>query len=125
MASGAKAHSPCARASSSGESKYEGDGGSIGASPDRQAVETRPVSIPTAPFARQLQDMNDPAVSEWLRQHWGAVHTSSAEKQKEMARLKAILTPELIGKADKNHGRALFAQPVGLAQGRVLWQRLG
>lgn len=68
----------------------------------------------TAPFAHQLQDLNDPAVNAWLKEHWGAVHTSSAEKQKEIARLKGLCTPRAIASADKNHGRALFSQTCAL-----------
>lgn len=64
----------------------------------------------SAPIARQLQDLKDPGIDQWLAKNWGAVRTSSAEKQKEIARFKTFLTPEAIAKGDPSHGRALFTQ---------------
>jgi putative heme-binding domain-containing protein len=64
----------------------------------------------SAPIARQLQDLKDPAIDQWLAKNWGAVRTSSAEKQKEIARFKTFLTPAAIEKGDPSHGRALFTQ---------------
>ncbi len=64
----------------------------------------------TAPLARQLQDLHHPEVDEWLAKNWGSVRTSNAEKQKEMARFKAFLTPAFMQKGDPCRGRAIFAQ---------------
>ena len=57
-----------------------------------------------------MQDLNDPAIGDWLKEHWGAVRTSPADKLAEMAKLKAFLTPPVMAQADVNHGRAIFAQ---------------
>jgi putative membrane-bound dehydrogenase-like protein len=64
----------------------------------------------SAPIARQLQDLKDKSIDEWLAKNWGSVRTLAADKQKEIVRLKAALTPAVLGKGDPSHGRALFAQ---------------
>ena len=63
-----------------------------------------------APAARQLQSLRDPAIDAWLAKNWGAVRTSSADKQKEIAKFKEFLGTEAILRADAGHGRVLFAQ---------------
>ncbi len=74
---------------------------------DRGGVQRTDLS---APVARQLQDLKDPAIDTWLAKNWGAVRTTSAEKQKEIARYKAFLTPQVMAQGDPSHGRALYAQ---------------
>ena len=64
----------------------------------------------TAPVARQLDGLKDPDISAWLAKNWGAVSAPSADKQKEIAKYKEFLHPDLILRADASHGRALFAQ---------------
>lgn len=64
----------------------------------------------SAPIVRQLQDLKDKSIDEWLAKNWGSVRTLAADKQKEIARLKAALTPAVLAKGDPSHGRALFAQ---------------
>jgi putative heme-binding domain-containing protein len=64
----------------------------------------------TAPLARQLQNIKDPEIEKWVAKNWGAVRTSSAEKQQQIARFKQFLGTDAILRADAAHGRALFAQ---------------
>jgi putative heme-binding domain-containing protein len=64
----------------------------------------------TAPLARQLQGLKDPEIDKWLGKNWGAVNPPAADKQKEIAKYKEFLHPDLILRADASHGRALFAQ---------------
>jgi putative membrane-bound dehydrogenase-like protein len=74
---------------------------------DQKTVSRTDIS---APLARQLQDLKDKAIDEWLAKNWGSVRTLAADKQKEIVRLKAALTPAVLAKGDPSHGRALFAQ---------------
>ena len=68
----------------------------------------------TAPLARQLQSLKDAEIDAWTTKNWGAVRTSSAEKQAQIAKMKQFLTTDLILKADANRGRALFSQTCGV-----------
>ena len=63
-----------------------------------------------APAARQLQDLHDKDIDAWLAKNWGAVRTSPADKQAQIARLKAFLSKDAILNADVNRGRAIFTQ---------------
>ncbi len=80
------------------------------------AVEARTLdrAAITAPLARQLQSFQDPEIDAWMTKHWGAVRTSSAEKQAQIAKMKEFLTTELILKADASRGRSLFSQTCGV-----------
>jgi putative heme-binding domain-containing protein len=64
----------------------------------------------TAPVARQLQNLRDPEIDAWMGKNWGAVRTSPADKQKEIARLKKSLDNYSILHADASRGRAIFTQ---------------
>ena len=64
----------------------------------------------SAPLARQLQGLNDAEIDVWLAKTWGAVKTSSADKQAQIAKFKEFLHPDLILRADVSRGRAIFAQ---------------
>lgn len=80
------------------------------------AVEAKTVdrTAITAPLARQLQSFKDAEIDAWMTKNWGAVRTSSAEKQAQIAKMKEFLSTELILKADAPRGRALFAQTCGV-----------
>jgi putative membrane-bound dehydrogenase-like protein len=52
----------------------------------------------------------DPKVKQAVARVWGSTRPSPAEKKAIMARLKAELTPDLLAKADRSHGRAVFAK---------------
>jgi putative heme-binding domain-containing protein len=60
--------------------------------------------------ARQLHTLGDKQVSERLRQVWGEVHDSNPEKQKALARFKALLTPDSLKNADPRNGRLIFSK---------------
>ena len=64
----------------------------------------------TAPIARQLQNLRDPEIDSWMGKNWGAVRTSPADKQKEIARLKKSLDSYSVLHADASRGRAIFTQ---------------
>ncbi len=74
---------------------------------DQKTIAKTEISVP---IARQLQDLKDKAIDEWLAKNWGSVRTLAADKVKEIARLKAELTPAVLAKGDPSHGRALFSQ---------------
>jgi putative membrane-bound dehydrogenase-like protein len=75
-----------------------------------QAVErkTVPRTDVSAYAARQLYSLHDKQVNKRLRQVWGEVHESSAQKEKQIARYKALLTPAYLKKADVRNGRLVF-----------------
>ena len=58
---------------------------------------------------RQIRSLNDPGLNETVTQVWGELRDSPDDKRQTMARLKAALTPEVLSKADKSRGRAVFA----------------
>lgn len=64
----------------------------------------------TAPLARQLQNVRDGSVEEWVRKYWGNLRASSEEKQKQIAKFKEFLGADAILRADAAHGRQLFTQ---------------
>ena len=80
------------------------------------AIDTKalPRTDITAPLARQLQSLHDTEIDAWLAKNWGAVRTSSADKQKQIAKFKEFLTTDSILRADARHGRALFTQTCAL-----------
>ena len=77
---------------------------------DAQAI---PLADLAAPQIRQLKGFKDAQIVDWLRAH-PALTIAISNKQGEIARLKATLTPETIKAGDANHGRALFAQSCAL-----------
>ena len=72
-----------------------------------------PVAVPKADIttytARQLLALNDKAVSTRLGSVWGTVRPASATRIEQTAKLKALLTPETLAKADHGNGRKLYA----------------
>jgi putative heme-binding domain-containing protein len=59
-------------------------------------------------YARQIVTLNDEGLDALLKQHWGNVATSSAEKLAELKRYEAWLTPERLSEASAPRGRSLF-----------------
>jgi putative heme-binding domain-containing protein len=59
---------------------------------------------------RQLLAFNDKKLTERLTKVWGTVRPPSAEKATLLAKYKAMVPPEALKKADRKHGRALFAR---------------
>jgi len=68
----------------------------------------------STPLARQLAELKDPQITEWLNKNWGAMRSSPADKQQQIVRLKSVLTPGFMAKGDASHGRALFSQTCAL-----------
>ena len=60
--------------------------------------------------ARQIFSLNDAKVSERLKVVWGEVRESAADKQKVMAKYRAMLTPAALRGAKPANGRAVFAK---------------
>jgi len=68
--------------------------------------ETRiPRSDITAFHARQIRSFADADLARKLAEVWGEVHESGADKTKEIAELKAKLTPDVLARADLSQGR--------------------
>ena len=64
-----------------------------------------------SPFvARQLFNFHDQRLSERLTKVWGAIRPPSKEKAGLLARYKGLATPAALKKADRRHGRAVFAR---------------
>jgi len=62
----------------------------------------------SAYIARQLFALGDQQVTERLRTVWGDVRSASPQKQEQIVRFKAILTPNFLSRADLSNGRMLF-----------------
>jgi len=64
----------------------------------------------TAFTARQLLAMKNAQVTARLTAVWGAVRNPSKEKAGLLARYRDVATPDSLQKADRAHGRELFAK---------------
>lgn len=64
--------------------------------------------------ARQIANLNDPAVEQRLRQVWGTARGTSQDKLKLLAEYKAKFPPDVLKKADLSHGRRIFSQTCGV-----------
>ncbi len=60
--------------------------------------------------ARQLHALGDTKVNERLGQVWGEVRDTAPEKAKQLAKYKAMLTPNFMKTADPRNGRLLFSK---------------
>ncbi len=58
--------------------------------------------------ARQIQSLGDAALNTELARVWGEIRATSADKRKQIARYKSLLTREHLKRADLPAGRALF-----------------
>jgi putative heme-binding domain-containing protein len=64
----------------------------------------------TAYTVRQLRSFGDKEIDAWTTQIWGVARTSNNQKVAEIAKYKAMLTPEALKTGDPSAGRALFAK---------------
>jgi putative heme-binding domain-containing protein len=64
----------------------------------------------TAYAARQIFALGDAKVAKRLEEVWGTVREANPNKQSQIERFKAMLTPQAIRSADAATGRALFAK---------------
>lgn len=62
----------------------------------------------TAAHARQILEFHNPVLTEQLRQVWGEVRSSTAEKRAQVEKWKAYLTADRLQQAQRSLGRALF-----------------
>ncbi len=77
---------------------------------DAVEAKTVPRGDVSAFVARQMFALNDTKVTARLKAVWGEVRETAADKQKQMAKYKAQLTPAAIKSADLSNGRAVFAK---------------
>jgi putative membrane-bound dehydrogenase-like protein len=59
--------------------------------------------------ARQILNLNDPALSARLKEVWGDLRESPAAIKELIAKLRVVLTPDALAHADPHAGRAVFA----------------
>jgi putative heme-binding domain-containing protein len=62
----------------------------------------------SAYHARQIRSLNNPDLTKRLAEAWGDVRESAEDKRALMTKLKAQLTPTVLGAADKGNGRVAF-----------------
>lgn len=75
---------------------------------EKEKVPRRDVSVFTA---RQIVNLKDKKLTERLNSVWGTIATGPTEdKAKLLAKFKAMSPPDLLAKADRSQGRALFAK---------------
>jgi putative heme-binding domain-containing protein len=60
--------------------------------------------------ARQMHALGDSKVTERLKQVWGEVRETAADKKRLFAKFKAMLTPSAMQTADPGRGRAVYAK---------------
>lgn len=66
--------------------------------------------LDAATLRRQLQALGDPGVEQLLQRAWGRSVAPSATAEADIARYKALLTPQFLAGADRAQGRAIFAR---------------
>lgn len=71
---------------------------------------TVPKADVSAFAARQIQALNNKAVSERLAKVWGTVRPASATFKSQAEKFKKLLTAETLAKADVANGRAVFVK---------------
>ncbi len=72
---------------------------------EKKIVQATDISAYTA---RQLQSLNDAAVSQRLKELWGEVRSASGDKQMQIAKYKALLTPGFLDEGDAQDGRLVY-----------------
>jgi putative membrane-bound dehydrogenase-like protein len=72
-----------------------------------------PRHLVSAFTVRQLQALGDAALNNRLRQVWGEIRSSSADKAKEISDLKKKLAPSNLAAANPSQGRLLFNKHCG------------
>ncbi|MBI5849875.1 MAG: DUF1080 domain-containing protein [Planctomycetes bacterium] len=69
-----------------------------------------PRLLDAASLRRQLLALGDPSLEALLQKAWGRAVPKSAAAEQDIARYRALLTPEFLAAADKPRGRAIFAR---------------
>jgi putative heme-binding domain-containing protein len=80
---------------------------------DAVAAKTVPRTDVSAFVARQLHALGDDAIDRRLREVWGEIRESSAQKQAQIAKYKAMVSPSGIERGDPSAGRVLFSKMCG------------
>lgn len=77
-----------------------------------EAVEAKTVARQdiSAYIARQIHTQGDARTRERLKAVWGSVRDSSQQKQAELERYKALLTPAAIRSGNAANGRAIYSR---------------
>jgi putative heme-binding domain-containing protein len=75
---------------------------------DAMAEDRVPRTDLHAYHVRQLLNLKDETLSRRIKDVWGEVRQSSQDKQAEIARYKARLTPQRLKTADASNGRRLY-----------------
>lgn len=60
--------------------------------------------------ARQIRSFDNPTLTRRLNEIWGELRDSPADKQQLITQLKSELTADVLQKADKGQGRAVFSK---------------
>ncbi len=74
---------------------------------DKGRVPRRDLSVFTA---RQLLTLRDPRLTERLNKVWGTLRPPAKDKAALLARYQALVTSDHLKKADRSHGRLVFAK---------------
>ena len=77
---------------------------------DAVAKKTVAAADISAVTARQLLALNSETVAKRLKDVWGEVRSTGAEKQKQIARYKNLLTPVFLNDADLSQGRLVYSR---------------
>lgn len=64
----------------------------------------------SAATIRQLSELKSPEIDGWIKTNWGAVNSSSEDKLKDMARIKAEILAAKPADVDPSRGRAVFVK---------------
>ncbi len=72
-----------------------------------------PQSLLSPFLARQMNALNDEGVQTLLKEVWGDLNAPKADLEKHKQKLRAILTPAALAKADLTKGRVLFSAVCG------------
>ena len=75
---------------------------------DAVAEGTIPADAISPYQARQISNLGDKTLTSRLKELWGEVRDSPAEKKRELEKWKSILTKERIASADVVNGKAIF-----------------
>lgn len=73
-----------------------------------------PKSDLSVTVARQLRSFKNADLDAALERHLGKINESSADKQADIAKIKAWLTPDYVKSGDPKKGRVLFSQTCAL-----------
>jgi len=74
---------------------------------ERNQVPRRDLS---AYAVRQLLNLKDKNLTEKIHKVWGTIRPTSQEKKTQLAHYLNVVPPDALKKADRSHGRALFAK---------------